>query len=255
MAILKPPMNAKPSPVGFFGPTVWSTIIKAKGEDETERQAAMERLLKRYRQPILNHIYACLSPEQRSWDRAEDLTQEFIHICLRLDFLNRVSPELGLFRTFVKTCIHNFLRDQYVRDSAAKRGGGQAVRSLDETDEEGQPILNPPGSGAGPGEQLDRQWAINVLERSLEALGEQSRAKGHGELFEALKGHLGRAPKPETAAEIGARLNMRAEAVHTAMNRLRGELGKFIRAEVRDTVGTEEDWREELKYLIELLGK
>jgi RNA polymerase sigma factor (sigma-70 family) len=248
-------MNVKPSPAGFFGPTVWSTIIKAKGEDETERQAAMERLLKRYRQPILNHIYASLSSEQRSWERAEDLTQEFIHLCLRLDFLKRVNPELGLFRSFVRTCIHNFLRDQHVRDSAAKRGGGQTVRSLDETDEEGQPLLTPPASGADPGEQLDRQWAVNVLERSLQALEEQCRARGQSELFTALKGHLGRAPKPETAADIGARLNMRVEAVHTAMNRLRGDLGKFIRAEVRDTVGTEEDWREELKYLIELLAK
>jgi hypothetical protein len=43
-------------------------------------------------------------------------------------------------------------------------------------------------------------------------------------------------------------------AVHTAMNRLRKRLGELIGDEVRQTVGTQEDWRQELKYLVELLG-
>ena len=244
-------MNTKQDSAGFFEHTIWSTVLKAKAGDEQTRAAALERLLTRYRQPILRHIQACqgCSPEQ-----AEDLTQGFLHQCLRLDFLSQVSAEHGRFRTFIKTCIKNFLRDQHVRERAAKRGGGQAPVSLDETDGEGNRLLDPAAPAATPDVVLDREWALSVLNRALEALSHECMAARRGELFEALKGHLGRVPEAGTAAEVGARLGMAEGAVHTAMNRLRKRLGELIGDEVRQTVGTQEDWRQELKYLVELLG-
>jgi hypothetical protein len=160
-------MNAKQNSAGFFEQTIWSTVLKAKAGEEQTRAAALERLLTRYRQPILRHIQACqgCSPEQ-----AEDLTQGFLHQCLRLDFLSHVSAEHGRFRTFIKTCIKNFLRDQHVRERAAKRGGGQAPVSLDETDGEGNRVLDPATRAATPDVVLDREWALNVLNCALETL-------------------------------------------------------------------------------------
>lgn len=245
-------MSQEESSGGFFEATIWSTILKAKDGDEQIRLAAQERLLARYRQPILRHIQASqrCSPED-----AEDLTQEFIHQCLRLDFLKQVGPDHGRFRTFIKACIKNFLRDQHVHKTAQKRGGGQAVASLDETDDDGNNVLEPAGSAAIPETLLDREWAWSVLDYALNALGRECVQARRGELFEALKGHLGRAPDPGRASEIGAKLGLSEGAVHTAMNRLRGRLGELISEEVRQTAGTQEDWRQELTYLVELLGR
>ncbi len=243
------------STAGFFDATIWSTILKAKaGEGEAVRQAALERMLARYRQPIFRHIYASLSGPRRTSENAEDLTQDFIHQCLRLDFLKQVSPDVGRFRTFIKTCVKNFLRDQHVRETAEKRGAGQIPASLDETDEDGNRLLNPAGVTVLPDRVLDREWALSVLNQSLEDLGKECAAARREDLFEALKGHLGRVPEAGTAKEIGARLGMSEGSVHTAMNRMRKRLGELISTEIQQTVGTEEDWREELKYLIELLG-
>lgn len=246
----------KEAPAGFFEATIWSTILKAKGDDQAEGcQAAMERLLSRYRLPILRHIQASLPSHRRSPEYAEDLTQEFIHQLLRTDFLRRVDPREGRFRTFIKVCIKNFLRDQYVRETAAKRGGGRFPDSLDETDAEGNRLLDPAHSQESPDRILDREWARSIVDAALKQLEQKCVTSKQGELFDALKAHLGRAPDSSSAKAIGERLGMKEAAVHTAMNRLRGSLGKLIRQEVLQTVSTEPDCREEIRYLVDLMGK
>ncbi|MCP5521843.1 MAG: sigma-70 family RNA polymerase sigma factor [Verrucomicrobiales bacterium] len=238
--------------MAFFEATVWSTILKAQGSEDTEREAALERLLKRYRGPILLHIQTVqrCAPEQ-----AEDLTQEFFLQGLRLEFLKDVSPDKGRFRTFIKRCVGNFLRDRHVRESALKRGGGQVPLSLDQTDEDGRRMLDPAAPEDRLEMALDRAWALSVLEHATEGLREEYREKGQEELFSAMEGQLGGVAGQPSAAEVGKRLGMKEGAVHTAMHRMRARLGERIREEVRQTVRSEDDWREELKYLVELLGR
>lgn len=239
---------------GFFEATRWSTIIDGGHSNDTEvKRAALERLFARYHRPIFCHIQASLPPSRRG--EAEDLTQAFILQALRLDFLKNVSPDRGRFRTFIKRCIHNFLCDEHDRNTAIKQGGGQTLASLDETDGEGNRVNDPSAPVIPPGIALDREWALSVLENSLSRLEQECVSARQGELFKALKGHLGHAPEDRTAKEIGERLGMKEGTVHVALNRMRGRLGNIIQEEIKQTVGTEEDWREELRYLVDLLGR
>lgn len=240
---------------GFFEATIWSTVLKAKGDAGLpEQQAALERLLTRYRLPILGQIQATLGGRSRTLEQVEDLTQEFIHRCLRRDFLKNVSADQGRFRAFIKVCIKHFLRDQHEWATARKRGSGETAVSIDEVDEDGRPLMEPAGSAPSPDTLLDREWALNVLGRAMDELKRECGNAEREELFEALKGHLGRDARTCPAKELGARLGMSEGAVNVAMNRMRRRLGELISDEVRQTVGTHGDWREELKYLVELLG-
>lgn len=246
--------NAQGSP-GFFEATIWSTILKARDGDEATRLAALDRLLTRYRQPIYRHIHASLRGDQRTPENAEDLTQGFIAQCLRLEFLKNVQPEKGRFRTFIRECIQRYLRDRHVEAAAAKRGGGRPVASLDDVDEEGRARFDPPGACESPEVLMDRAWAEAVLDRAMEALARECRAARQGTLFEALQGQLGRSTPPGTAADVGARLGMKEGAVHVALHRMRGRLGELILQEILPTVADEAEAREELRYLIELVGR
>jgi RNA polymerase sigma-70 factor (ECF subfamily) len=239
---------------GFYGvKTLWDTIIHIQEGDEATRRAALDRLTTRYRKPILCFVRLLLPEERRG--QAEDLTHEFIQHRLLADvFFRKVNPQLGRFRTFVKKCVANFLEDKRREWNAKKRGAGQVPVSLDETDGEGNHLVEPPGSSLPPESAIDRAWAIQVLEHALSALERECADARRGQLFRALKGHLGRAPEAGTSAEIGAPLGMDGDAVRQALSRLRQRLGELIKEEVRQTVGTQEDWREELKYLVELLG-
>ncbi len=225
--------------------------MAAKLGDEEVRLAALGRLFERYRRPI------CLEMRYRRHcpaDQAEELTAEFIAHCLRRDFLKNVSPEFGRFRTFVKQCIRNFLRDVHASECAIKRGGGEPPLSLEMTDDEGNRVIDPPGSAEAPASVTDREWALQLLQGSLSQLERECVAARRGPLFEALKPTLSGEPGEEVFATIATRLGMPEGAVKVAAHRMRRRLGEVIEEEVKQTVGSEDDWREELRYLVSLLG-
>ena len=240
------------NPKGYFPATLWTVIIRAKSEDDGTRMTALEQILTRYHRPVVRHIQTSqrCSPEQ-----AEDLCQDFWAQCLRLDFLKQVGPENGRFRTFIKTCLGNFLRDQHIRATAIKRGGGQTPASLDETDEDGHRLLDPASDSNPPDLTFDLEWALTIVDRALESLEKEYPTPQGIELFRALKGQFGRAPSAGTSADLAARLNMTEGAVNTQLSRMRAKLKGHIETEVRSTIGPDDDWREEVRYLIDLLGR
>jgi len=229
-------------PSDFYPATGWATIIGAKDD-----LAAMERLLTRYRCPILLEIQSRAGCNRAD---AEELTQEFIRTCLRRDFLKNVDPRKGRFRCFVKKCIVNFLRDLH-----RKQAGEPEQRSLDETDAEGEKLIELHGEVPTPEMSLDAQWAHQVLGFSLARLQEDCVAARRESLFSRLKIFLHTDPKGDSYQAVAADLSMNEGAVRTAVHRMRQRLGEIVKEEILETVATDEELRDELRYFIELLGK
>ena len=236
---------------GFFDNTHWSTIIKAKEGDEQTRFAALERLLNRYRRPIILHIQHSQRCDET---KAEDLAHEFIQHWIHKEILGHVSPEKGRFRTFLKDCIRNFLIDHHRKENAAKRKPGERMEWLDET-EDGVPVHQPASDEISPDQEMDCAWARQILAEALAQLERECSGARRGSLFVALKPTLDGNPGSEAYASIAARLGMKEGAVKVAAHRLRQRLGELIQEEVKQTVGSHEDWQEELRYLVELIGK
>src|SRR5207244_219314 len=97
---------------------------------------------------------------------AQDLTQGFFVRLLRLNSFDEVSREKGKFRTFLLAALNHYLSDERDRARAEKRGGGQPLISLDETEAE-QRYLQVPASNLTPEKIFDRRWALTVLEEAL----------------------------------------------------------------------------------------
>src|SRR5437870_5046959 len=125
----------------FYDLTGWSTVVQAQSDDSQVRRTARERLLHRYRRPIILEFQ---SRANCSHLEAEELAHQFLHDCLQRDFLMAVDPARGRFRAFIKACITNFLNDHRDKENAEKRGGGKKPESLDETGEDGERRLDPP---------------------------------------------------------------------------------------------------------------
>jgi len=234
------------TPRPFFDQTSWGTVLEAKGGEEALRHAALERLLSRYRKPIM------LELRQRTRcgsDEAEELTHQFLHNCLRRDFLKNVDPTKGRFRSFIKRCIINFLRDLH-REQA---GRPQAI-SLNETDEQGRTLLDPPAPTARLENEMDVQWARQVVALSLDRLERECILARRGALFTHLKPLLQGDTPGQSYASLAESLTMNEGAVRTAAHRLRQRLGEIIEEEIKQTLASNEDWREELRYLLDLLG-
>lgn len=235
----------------FFDNTQWSTILKAQSGGEQTRFAALERLLKRYRQPIIVYIRF---RQRCTTDEAEELAHQFIEHWMRKDLLKSVAPEKGGFRPFVRMCIDNFLVSLHRKGASGKRSPEGGIVSIDET-RDGMPVYQTPATDLNPENEMDRAWARAILGKALKHLEKECAAAGRRNLVAVLKPSLGGVAGPGGYASLGVRLGMSEVAVKTAAHRLRQRFGELIQEEVKETVGTHEDWQEELRYLIELMGK
>jgi RNA polymerase sigma-70 factor (ECF subfamily) len=232
---------------GLFPITGWTMVRRAQDGS----QMALNSLFQNYRDPLLIWLRA----RHYSPHDAEDLVQSFCAGLLRHDFLKDVGREKGKFRTFLLTSLKNHLSDDRDNKNALKRGGGQTPNSLQETDDQGQPLYDPVGSGAAPDEEFDRIWAKALLDNALRQLESECARTGHAALCAALEPVMF---EDETAApyrKIAERLGMSEGSVKTAACRIRARLKGIIREEVRQTVDNEEDLEEEIRYLFSLFRK
>ena len=220
-----------------------------RAQDKSE--AALNTLFTNYRAPLLTWLRA----RHYSPHDAEDLVQSFFAGLLRHDFLKDLGREKGKFRTFLLTSLKHHLSDMRDKDAAVKRGGGQLPVSLQETDEDGQPLHDPAALGTAPDQDYDRAWAQSVLTNALSQLETECARTGHAALCAALEPVMFVDETALPYRKIAERLGMTEGAVKTAACRIRAMLRDLIREEVRQTVDNEEDLEEEIRYLFSLFGK
>jgi DNA-directed RNA polymerase specialized sigma24 family protein len=99
---------------------------------------------------------------------------------------------------------------------------------------------------------FDRHWALAVMERALNTIADSFEKAGKGKQFEVLNPWLMGDAEGLSQQESAAELGMTAGAVKVAIHRLRQKFGDAIRREISETVGSEQEIQEELRYLIEV---
>jgi DNA-directed RNA polymerase specialized sigma24 family protein len=231
----------------LFATTHWSVVLAAANEETPEAAAALERLCRTYWYPL----YAYVRREGHSPADAQDLTQEFFARFLARKPLAGVAPEKGKFRSFLLVALRHFLSDQRDRASAAKRGGGEEVLSLDAEEAEGRYRLEPI-------ERLDaekiyeRRWAMTLLGQAWTRLREECAAHGKLQQFEALAEFV--AGEAEVTCVAAAfELGLTESAMRSAVHRLRERYRALIREEIALTVSCPGEIDEELRYLIKVV--
>jgi RNA polymerase sigma-70 factor (ECF subfamily) len=101
---------------------------------------------------------------------------------------------------------------------------------------------------------FDRHWALAVMERGLTTVADSFEQAGKAKQFEILKPWLMGDAEGFSQQQAAAELGMTGGAVKVAIHRLRQKFGEAIRREISETVGSEQEVQEELRYLIEVLG-
>ena len=207
---------------------------------------ALEALCRMYWKPVFTYIRAQgFAPHD-----AEDLAQEFFARLLERDLLRDTDRAKGKLRTFLAVVLRNFLLNAREASMARKRGGG-LIRMDGDTAESESLLL---ASGEAPPDRLvDRHWALTLLDRVLDRLGEEYRRAGKGDVFVALKPALTADEASNTSCEVARRLNMSDGAVRVAMHRLRQRYRDLLVAEVAQTVSDDVSVEEELRALLEMV--
>jgi RNA polymerase sigma factor (sigma-70 family) len=232
-----------------FATTRWSIVLAAGSGPSTASRAALETLCDSYWYPLYAYARCC----GRREEDARDLVQGFFAHLLEKDLVGVADPDRGRFRTFLRTAFRNFMTNEWRRDTAAKRGGGRVLASLDTSDPE-ERYRREPAGGTTPERAFERAWALEVLERALARLRATYEAKGNLDLFEALKGHLDGSAETVPHAESARRLGTTEGAVKVAVHRLRQRCRQALRDEIAQTLDEGEILEEEIRELLEALG-
>jgi RNA polymerase sigma-70 factor (ECF subfamily) len=238
-----------PTPARFegelFTTTHWSVVLNAQTHGTPQAKEALAQLCQTYWYPV----YAYVCKLGHGHHQAQDLTQGYFLRLLDQQWLDGLAHEKGRLRSFLVVSIKNFVANEWDRERALKRGGGQQILSLDEMDVETR-YKSEPTDNLTPEKVLDQCWARALLERALSRLRGEMVAAGKSDLFEALKPCLEGEPA-ETYAQIGARLSPpRSEGdVRTNAYRMRQRYPELVREEIAHTVSCKDDIEDELQSL------
>ena len=248
-------MNTSEFPVtpahgSSFPTTHWSVVVNAGAGSESVARIALESLCRHYWFPL----YAFVRRQGRAHHEAEDCTQEFLARLLATDCVTRARRDRGRFRTFLLTALRNFLTNEWHRTQAAKRGGGQAVISLDWQDAEKRFAHEPADPGLTPEQAFDHSWARDLIEGALATLRRDYEKRGQGALFAELAPLIWGHAADETLAAPAQRVGLTAHAFTVALQRFRQRLAERLRLAVAETVADDTDIDSELRLLIATLG-
>ena len=220
--------------------------MAAQGRGDDAR-LALNDLCGLYWQPV----YGFLRRKGNSPADAEDLTQGFFAELLSRGSLDGVAEEKGRLRTFLLKAVTRHMINEHEKNRAAKRGGGQALLSLDFESAENNYHIEP-GHSVTPELEFERQWALQILDIALAEARSDAEANGRSALFEDLKGIISLDATLATYEEIAARHGLTEGAVKAAAHRLRQGFRLALRRAISQTVSTEEEIDDEIRHLFEV---
>jgi RNA polymerase sigma-70 factor (ECF subfamily) len=137
------------------------------------------------------------------------------------------------------------------RESAMrlKRGGGQTPVPLDDAE-----VAAVVDGQLSPDAVFERQWAVTVLARGLDALGAECAAEGKAEFFEQVKPLLTGATVHGAQEGAASACGMNVAAFRMALHRLKRRLRDCVKAEVAGTLEDPAMVQEEMQALFAALG-
>ena len=131
-----------------------------------------------------------------------------------------------------------------------KRGGGADAVSMD--DEAVSAVHD--ARQLSPDAAFDRQWALTVIARALDALRLECAAEGRGAFFEQVKPWLmGDATHGDQAA-LAAACGMSPAALKMAVHRLKHRFRQCVKTEVAGTLDDPAMVEAEMQSLFAVLG-
>ena len=213
-----------------FPTTNWTAIRALQDTPNEGHRLAFAHLYRRYWPPL----FAYLRHRGHEPDAASDMLQAFfVHL---LDREVAAGLELtGKLRAYLLAALKNFERDQWHRDRAQKRHPGTPLLSLDAEGAEAR-LRNLSGSELTPDQVYERQWAADMVHRTLERLRHTEIRAERGRAFDLLKPHLLGDEDATPYAELAAAEGVTTSAIKVRVHRLRERFRRFLEEDIEFTV-------------------
>lgn len=226
-----------------FPTTRWTLLRTAQDPSSPGYREALNELASLYWRPIAAYF-------QTRWrkrpEEAADLTQDFFQALCEREFLKGLDPARGRFRSYVRTALDNFAKQDHRFSNAQKRGGAAAYIPMDLAS------TFQPSQNLTPDEIFLREWARSVLMLAVDELELECTGSGKAEEFEIFRARdlEGSVPgKAATYGDLARKFGLSETDVTNMLHRVRGRLRELVLLRVRDTVDSESEAEAELRDL------
>ncbi len=237
-----PQTNSHAAP---FLTTRWTRVCLAKANSD-EGQRALGELCEAYYEPVVAYLRTVF----RDADAAREMSHAFFTEMLGGGTIHKADRGRGRFRSYLLGAVKHFVAHHREAARRMKRGGGMEPVSLDDDEAAAVPDVRQ----LPPDLEFDRQWAMTVIARSMEALRVECVAGGRGDFFTAahgiLNGHVSHGDQTALASTCG----MNFDSFRMAVSRLKKRLRACVKAEVAGTLEDPAAVQDEMDTLFAALG-
>lgn len=218
-----------------FPETQWSQLLELRDPNHPRYAEHLDRLARRYWKPVYHYARALrrVSPAD-----AEDLTQQFFAMLLSRRDLEKLSPERGSFRGFLKTALRNFLASS---DRAALARPAPFPFPEAESTWKNEAL--------SPEDAFDREWVRNVLTEAAGRLRDELRAKGRPAVFELFREYC----LEESGARYGdlaREYGLSEDDVRNRLRESRQRMREILEDLLRDYLVPGQDVEAELRFIL-----
>ena len=169
-----------------FPNTRWSVVLAATQRPSPESAAALETICRAYWYPLYAYVRRCgQSPHD-----AQDLTQEFFCRLLEKHWLDSADREKGKLRMFLIVCAETFHEQRMapgIRTTSWWRARHRSSWTLQFAESR---YAADKAATLAADETFDQQWALTLLDLTLNRLEAEFVTAGKPGDFEALKSCL-----------------------------------------------------------------
>lgn len=227
-----------------FPTTHWTLILAAKSSPEA-RRAALTQLMQTYWRPL----YVFFRRKGLDGTAAQDAVQDLAVQLLERAAIEKLTPEKGRLRGYLRVAAANLLANRHERDVAQKRGAGAVAVPLD--DALAERLAR--DDAESPEVAFERAWAQAVMQRALQSLEAEFTSGQRTGPFEVVALYFGPGVPPpyrEVAQQHGMSLPQLKAFLHRARVRYR----ELVSAEVAQTVSSPAEVEAEVGELVRVLS-
>lgn len=230
---------------GPFPSTLVSALHGALSDDSELRRLSWERLARAYYKPVYSYLrLRWRKPEEE----ASDIAQSFFARCLEKDTLASYNRDKGRFRSFLRTCLDNYVVDQRRRDTAVVRGG-RLPFAVDVGTAEAE-IARHAGGEVDAEACFDSEWVRQVLALAVDALRAHCRDKDKLEHMRVFERYHLESEEPPSYAALAEELSLSVTDVTNRLSYARRKFRGFVLDVLKDITASEDEFRSEARKVL-----
>lgn len=227
-----------------FPETHWSQLLELKNPAHPRHAEHLDTLVQQYWKPAYLYVRAVRS---MSAEDAEDLTQQFFAMLLARNAFDKLSPDRGSFRGFLKTALRRFAVSADRKEASREPRDGTRLFRF----EEAEALWTTQDRAISPEAAFDREWARGVVTEGLRRLREEFRGQGKEVYYTVFQEYCGEdAAAAPSYDDLAKRHGLSADDVRNYLRATRERGREILKELLRDYLFPGEDLEDELRFIL-----